>query len=327
MTERALVGEHGASDRGVVWLEGGEFAMGSNDHYREEAPVHRISVSGFWIDRHQVTNERFSRFVAETGFLTVAERPPDPTMYPGAAAEDLVPGALVFFPTRGPVDLTDFTNWWRWTPGADWRHPTGPDSSLDGLEQHPVVHVAAEDAEAFAAWEGASLPTEAEWEYAARGGLDGAIFTWGEEDTQEWSPKANTWQGRFPWENTEADGWTRTAPVGSFEANGYGLFDMAGNVWEWTADWYLGRHEGVGSPCCVPTDPRGGKLEESLDPREAVPIPRRVLKGGSHLCAPSYCLRYRPAARQPQAVDTGMSHLGFRTVVRPSADAAPIGPA
>jgi formylglycine-generating enzyme required for sulfatase activity len=316
MRERALPAPDVPSGDDMVWIEGGEFWMGSNDHYPEESPAHRVAVGGFWIDRHQVTNERFARFVEATGFVTLAERAPDPAMYPGAAADDLVPGALVFFPTDGPVDLHDYSAWWRWIPGADWRHPTGPGSSLEGLGRHPVVHVAADDVEAFTAWEGTALPTEAEWEFAARGGLEGAAFTWGADDPQETAPKANTWQGRFPWENTEVDGWTRTAPVGSFEPNGYGLYDMAGNVWEWTADWYSGHHGG--SPCCVPTDPRGGRLEESLDPRDAVPIPRRVLKGGSHLCAPSYCLRYRPAARQPQAIDTSMSHLGFRTVLRPN---------
>jgi formylglycine-generating enzyme required for sulfatase activity len=309
--------EH-AARRGMIRIDEGAFAMGSGDYYPEERPVRRVAVDGFWIDPHQVTNADFARFVGETGWLTEAERAPDPALYPGAAPEILVPGSLVFQPTAGPVDLRDYHQWWNWTPGAEWRHPTGPDSSLDGLDDHPVVHVAYEDVMAYCAWAGTSLPSEAEWEYAARGGLKGQRFTWGDEDTQDSDPKANTWQGRFPWENTEIDGWVRTAPVGSFEPNGYGLYDMAGNVWEWTDDWYRGAHVDPDAPaCCTPMNPRGGTMEASLDPMQPqTPIARKVLKGGSHLCAPSYCLRYRPAARQPQMLDTGMGHLGFRTIVR-----------
>ena len=302
----------------MVRVEGGEFTMGSDRHYPEERPARRVSVDGFSIDRAPVTNERFARFVAQTGFVTLAERPPDPAMYPGAPPENLQPGSMVFTPPGGPVNLHHPSNWWAWTPGADWRHPLGPPSTIDGLEQHPVVQVAHEDAEAYCAWAGVGLPTEAEWEYAARGGLDGAEFTWGDEDTQETEPVANTWQGRFPWENTQLDGWPGTSPVGSYPPNGYGLFDMAGNVWEWTADWYSATPgEASGSPCCVPRNPRGGAEDESRDPRQPqFPISRKVVKGGSHLCVRSYCFRYRPAARQPQMIDTGQSHVGFRCVVR-----------
>lgn len=300
----------------MVSLEGGEFAMGSDRHYTEEAPTRRVAVDGFAIDAFPVTNERFAEFVAETGYVTVAERPPDPALYPGAPRENLVPGSMVFVPTEGPVDLRDSSNWWAWTPGADWRHPTGPDGGVEGLERHPVVHVAYEDAQAYCAWAGFSLPTETEWEYAARGGLDAAEFAWGDEDLQESEPLANTWQGRFPCQNTLLDGFLRTSPVGSYPPNGYGLHDMIGNVWEWTADWYRAEH-GAASPCCVPSNPGGGTEDESYDPAQPqFRIPRKVLKGGSHLCARNYCFRYRPAARQPQMVDTGMSHVGFRCVRR-----------
>jgi formylglycine-generating enzyme required for sulfatase activity len=304
--------------RDMARIEAGAFSMGSEDFYPEERPVRRVAVDGFWIDRRQVTNAEYARFIEATGHVTEAQRSPDPTLYPGAPPENLVPGSLVFMPTAGPVDLHDYSQWWVWTPGADWRHPTGPESSVDGLADHPVVHVAYGDVVAYCEWAGTVPASEAEWEYAARGGRKGAAFTWGGEDTQETDPKANTWQGQFPWQNTEVDGWTRTAPVGLFEPNGYGLYDMAGNVWEWTDDWYRATHSDPEVPaCCVPENPRGGTMEASLDPLQPfTPIPRKVLKGGSHLCAASYCLRYRPAARQPQMIDTGMSHLGFRTIIR-----------
>lgn len=299
-----------------IWIEGGEFAMGSEDFYPDEAPVRRLAVEGFWIDPYPVTNERFAEFVDATGYVTVAEQQPDPELYPGAAPEDLVPGAVVFTMTSMRVRLDDYRQWWRWVPGASWRHPLGPGSTLDGLEHHPVVHVSHDDAVAFCAWAGGSLPTEAEWEFAARGGLDGASFAWGDDDPQESKPLANTWQGVFPVENTELDGWTRTSPVGSYPPNGYGLYDMTGNVWEWTDDWYTSRPGALAesSSCCAPADPRGGTEAGSHDP--VAGIPRKVVKGGSHLCTPQYCYRYRPAARQPQTTDTGMSHLGFRRIVR-----------
>jgi formylglycine-generating enzyme len=290
--------------------------MGSDKHYPDEGPVRRIKVSGFSIDTTPVTNVEFTRFVDETGHITQAEIAPKAEDYPGAQPEDLVPGSLVFTMTRGPVPLDNYHNWWSWVHGADWRHPTGPDSDIDGLEDHPVVHVAHQDVVAYSAWAGSQLPTEAEWEFAARGGLDGAEFTWGEGDAQETpEPKANTWQGRFPYENSEVDGWTRTSPVASFEPNGYGLYDMAGNVWEWTSDWYDDRSRPSGPSCCAPDI--GPTEEASYDRRQPeFRIPRKVIKGGSHLCTIQYCFRYRPAARQPQMVDTSTSHLGFRCINR-----------
>jgi formylglycine-generating enzyme required for sulfatase activity len=307
-----------AADREMRWIPGGVFTMGSERHYPEERPLRRVAVDGFWIDPAPVTNAMFARFVAATGYITVAERPLDPADYPGAPPENLVPGSMVFVPPPRPVSHRDIANWWCWVPGACWRHPLGPDSSLDGLADHPVVHVAYDDAAAYSRWAGCTLPSEAEWEFAARGGLDGAIFTWGDDDPQETAPLANTWQGAFPWENRTIDGFVRTSPVGSFPANGYGLYDMAGNVWEWTDDWYTDRPGDGVSACCVARNPRGGVEAASYDPHQPhLRIPRKVLKGGSHLCAPNYCLRYRPAARQPQMIDTGMSHLGFRCIVRP----------
>ena len=311
MRETAAVGD-------MVRIEGGEFAMGSNDFYPEERPVRRAEAGAFFIDRHPVTNEQFSRFAGETGYVTLAERPIDPVQYPGAIPEMCVPGSLVFRPTRGPVDLRDWSQWWAWTPGASWRHPLGPDSTIDDAPSHPVVHVAFEDVAAYATWAGKSLPTEAEWEFAARGGLDGAVYTWGDEMIPGGKYMANTWQGEFPWQALNLDGFNRTSPVGSFPANGYGLFDMAGNVWEWTTDWYSTQPGTVESkPCCGGAQARLADAGESYDPNQPnIRIPRKVLKGGSHLCAPNYCLRFRPAARSPQMIDTSMSHLGFRCILR-----------
>jgi formylglycine-generating enzyme required for sulfatase activity len=304
----------------MVAIAGGEFAMGSDEFYPDEAPVRRVTVEGFSIDPFQVTNDQYAEFVNMTGYVTLAERVPDAELYLGAKPEDLVPGSLVFTMTDGPVDLRNYGNWWRWTPGSQWRHPIGPDSSLHGFGDHPVVHVAYEDVIAYCDWAGGTLPSEAEHEYAARGGLDGKRFAWGDDDSQENEPMANTWQGRFPYENTEVDGYTRTSPVGTFSPNGYGLYDMAGNVWEWTDDWYTNKPGAlVENSCCAPVDPRGGREESSLDPAQPETlIPRKVIKGGSHLCTPQYCYRYRPAARQPQMIDTGMSHLGFRRTARES---------
>jgi formylglycine-generating enzyme required for sulfatase activity len=294
----------------MVRIPGGTFAMGSDGHYPEEAPVREVTVDGFWIDEHPVTNLEFTRFVKDTGHVTWAEREPDPADYPDAQEDLLFAGSVVFRKTDGPVDLSDHLNWWTWARGADWRHPQGPESSLHGRERHPVVHVAFSDAEAYAAWAGKELPTEAEWEYAARGGLDGAEFAWGHEFTPRGKPMANTWQGEFPYENTLLDGYEGTSPVRTFPPNGYGLYDVCGNVWEWTTDWYAPSHEPA-SPCCT-GDPRAA----SIDPGDLAAVPRRVMKGGSHLCAPSYCRRYRPAARMAQAIDTTTSHLGFRCLVR-----------
>ena len=300
----------------AVWIPGGTFLMGSDKHYPEEAPAHKVAVRGFWMDACTVTNREFARFVDDTGYVTLAERPADPADYPGAKPELLVPSSVMFQKARGPVDLRNHYNWWTYVAGADWRHPRGPDSSLDGLWDHPVVHVAFEDAEAYATWAGKALPTEAEWEFAARGGLEGAPYVWGDKFMPLGKPLANTWQGRFPWENLLEDGYEWTAPVGAFPPNGYGLYDMAGNVWEWTTDWFQS-HAQIKKACCTLDNPRGGERENSYDPRTPeIRIPRKVMKGGSYLCAPEYCQRYRPAARMAQAVDTSTCHLGFRCVIR-----------
>jgi len=306
----------------IVRLPGGTFRMGSDAHYPEEAPVHRVTVDGFSIERVQVTNDRFAEFVAATGYLTVAERPLDPAEFPDAPAENLQPGSLVFTATPGPVDLRHLSQWWTWTPGASWRHPEGPGSTLEGRGDHPVVHVAFEDAEAYASWAGRQLPTEAEWEFAARGGVDDATFTWGDEAEGEGERLANFWHGDFPWR--AVTGYGGTTPVGSFPPNGYGLYDMAGNAWDWTSDWYTSRHpDDPEKPCCVPVNPRGGSIEQSYDAAQPqFRIPRKVIKGGSFACADSYCMRYRPAARRPQMIDTGTSHISFRCVVR-SSEATP----
>ena len=306
----------------MVYIQGGRFLMGSDKFYPEEKPVHEVTVDGFWIDRFTVTNEDYKKFVDETGYVTVAERPLNPADYPGAQPEMLVPGALVFQKSKGPVNLNSYFNWWAWTPGANWKQPKGRGSHIRGMEKHPVVHIAYEDAEAYAKWAGKELPTEAEWEFAARGGLEGKNFTWGDDDLQLTKPMANTWQGEFPYQNLLVDKYEGTAPVGSFAPNGYGLYDMAGNVWEWTSDWYVAHLDEsanrVKTCCTTHVNPRVVSPDQSYDPcQPQVKIPRKVVKGGSHLCAPNYCLRYRPAARQPQMIDTGMSHIGFRCVLRP----------
>ena len=303
----------------MVWIPGATFRMGSDKHYPEERPAHLVTVDGFWIDRYPVTNARFARFAEARRYTTIAEIPPDPAHYPGARTELLVAGSLVFVQPQGPVDRRDNTQWWRYIQGANWRHPYGPASSIETLLDHPVVHVAYADAEAFASWEGKALPTEAEWELAARGNLDGAAFAWGDEFLPGDRHMANTWQGEFPWLHHSRDGYERTSPVGSFPPNGYGLYDLIGNVWEWTADWYAPKHPSDAiKACCVPHNPRGPAAEHSDDPSDpGLKIPRQVLKGGSHLCAPNYCRRYRPAARYPQPVDTSTTHVGFRCIVRP----------
>ncbi|MFC9788930.1 formylglycine-generating enzyme family protein [Rhodococcus sp. NPDC127528] len=288
------------------------FTMGSDRHYPEEAPAHRVEVDAFAIEARQVTNAQYAVFVEDTGYRTVAERPLDPAEFPGAPAENLQPGSMVFVPTPGPVDLRHINQWWRWTPGASWRTPEGPDSTTDGRRDHPVVHIAHEDAQAYALWAGRALPTEAQWEAAARGGREHAEFTWGDEAEPDDQRLANFWHGDFPWRSEP--GYGTTAPVASYPPNPYGLFDMAGNVWEWTDDWYAEGH-GSGHSCCAPRNPRGGAVEESYDARQPqFRVPRKVIKGGSFLCADSYCRRYRPAARRPHMIDTGMSHIGFRCV-------------
>ena len=304
----------------MTWIDGGSFRMGCEVFYKEEAPVHAVSVDGFWVDSKPVTVREFRHFVRDTDYVTVAERKPDPAEYPGIDPRLLVPGSLVFQPTAGPVPLNDFRAWWAFVPGACWRRPEGPGSDVRGRENHPVVHVANEDAAAYAEWVGKELPSEAEWEYAARGGLDGTTFTWGDEDHGRDDLRANTWQGHFPWENLGAAGYRGTSKVGAFPPNGYGLYDMAGNVWEWTGDFFTPRHpEEAPSPCCAPSNPRVTSDAESYDLQAPDShIPRKVIKGGSHLCAPEYCLRYRPAARQSETIDTSTSHLGFRCVTRPT---------
>jgi formylglycine-generating enzyme len=297
------------SSRGsMIWIPGGTFSMGSNAFYREERPARRETVRGFWIDVHPVTNVQFCQFVAATGYVTLCERPPDPAMYPDADPTLLVPGSLVFRKARGSVDLRDYRAWWEYVPGADWKHPNGPDSTIDGWDDRPVVHVAYEDACAYAAWAGKALPREAEWEFAARGGVDGATYAWGEEFAPNGRAMANTWHGRFPWENLGANGYRGISPVNAFPPNGYGLYDMIGNAWEWTASIFAAaRAENVKTSCCAAGTPGG--------------IERRVVKGGSHLCAPNYCRRYRPAARQGQAADTSACHIGFRCIRRVHAGA------
>jgi formylglycine-generating enzyme required for sulfatase activity len=292
---------------GMAWIPGGVFWMGSMKGNPDERPEHKVAIDGFWIDKTEVSNEQFEEFVHATGYLTVAERKPDPRDFPGATAEQLVPGSVVFNPPGVAVSLENHYLWWKWMPGANWRHPEGPGSSIGSREKHPVVHVCWHDALAYAKWSGKRLPTEAEWEYASRGGLDRKPYVWGDEQTpgNEW--RANTWQGRFPNENTQVDGFRGTAPVASFPPNGYGLYDMAGNVWEWCSDWYRPDYY-AGSPARNPQGPTG-----SFDPDEPR-VPKKVLRGGSYLCTDLYCAGYRPSARMKASPDTGLSHTGFRCV-------------
>ncbi len=317
----------------MVQIPAGRFQMGSDDFYPEEAPAREVEVSGFAIDRGPVTVAQFARFIEESGYVTLAERVPDAASYPDADPSLLRAGSVVFHPTPGPVPLNDPGRWWAYLPGANWRHPWGPNSENSRRADHPVTHIAFEDAEAYASWAGKQLPSEAEWEYAARGGLEDAVFAWGNKEQPDAELMANFWQGEFPWRNTGAKQWRGTSPVGLFPANGYGLYDVTGNVWEWTTDYYAAHthstpdpspegtpssSEATPSPCCQPPlNPHMETPDASYDfGRPGAHIPRRVIKGGSHLCAPSYCLRYRPAARQPEAIDTSTSHLGFRCIIR-----------
>ena len=308
---------------GMRLIEGGAFTMGSEAYYPEERPLRRVAVDSFWIDERPVTNREFAHFVAATGYRTVAEIAPDPREYPGMLPEYAQPGSLVFTKTDGPVPLSDYHLWWKFTLGADWRHPYGPSEDLDSLDlwDHPVVQIAYTDAEAYARWAGKDLPTEAEHEYAARGGLESKEFAWGDELAPDGKMMANYWQGRFPFANTRDDGWERTSPVGSFPPNGYGLYDMIGNVWEWTQDWWSERPivpaKDKRQSCCTISNPRGARLRDSFDRIQTqIRIGRKVLKGGSHLCALNHCQRFRPAARHPETIDTSTSHIGFRCVVR-----------
>ncbi|TFV58270.1 formylglycine-generating enzyme family protein [Mycobacterium sp. PS03-16] len=285
----------------LVALPGGSFRMGSTQFYPEEVPVHTVTVAPFAIERHPVTNAQYAAFVEDTGYVTVAERALDPALYPGVSPADLMPGALVFRPTAGPVDLRDWRQWWDWAPGACWRHPHGPDSWWQDRSDHPVVQVAYPDAAAYARWAGRRLPSEAQWEFAARAG-SATTYPWGDDAAPGGELMANTWQGRFPYRNDGALGWRGTSPVGAFPANAYGLADMIGNVWEWTTTRFSAHHrvDGAVESCCGPADPDPG-----VD---------QTLKGGSHLCAPEYCHRYRPAARSPQSQDSATTHIGFRCV-------------
>jgi formylglycine-generating enzyme len=300
----------------MAFVERGAFRMGAADFYAEERPVRQVHVDGFWIDKHPVTVAEFRRFVKDTGYVTRAEQPLDPADYPDPDPSLLVPGSLVFHPTPGPVSLDNCSAWWHYVPGAMWERPEGPASEVFTRARHPVVHVAHEDAAAYAAWAGKALPSEAEWEFAARGGLDGKIFCWGDEFMPDGRLMANTWHGQFPFQHDRPDRWLRTSPVGTYPPNGYGLYDMAGNVWEWTDDFFSTAVDDASArPCCVPRNPRTPEpVAESYQPDQ--PGGRRVTKGGSHLCAANYCLRYRPAARQGEAVDTSTGHIGFRCVVR-----------
>jgi formylglycine-generating enzyme required for sulfatase activity len=295
----------------MAWIPAGRFLMGSDHHYPEEAPAHPVDVEGFWIDRNPVTNAQFLKFVKATGYRTLAERPADPGLYPDASPEQRQPASIVFVPPTGPVAQADHYRWWHYIPGADWRHPEGPGSSIKGREQHPVVHVAHADAQAYAAWAGKQLPTEEEWERAAWGGREGCEFAWGDDLHPGGVPLANTFQGDFPHHNSRLDGYERTSPVGTYPANGYGLADMIGNVWEWTDSWY-GPHQAEPTGCCA------SELSSIDRQSQHGAVPRKVVKGGSFLCAPSYCRRYRPAARMAQGIDTSTCHMGFRCIVRQS---------
>lgn len=306
---------------GMVLIPAGEFEMGTagETSHRNEQPAHKVRVDAFFMDANEVTNAQFRRFVDATGYVTTAEKPPDweamrkqlPPETQKPPADQLVPGSLVFTPPNGPAAFNDVARWWKWLPGACWKHPEGPESDIAGRENHPVVHVSWEDANAYATWAGKRLPTEAEWEYACRGGLAGKRFPWGDEYPGENDgSRANIWQGEFPHRNTKADGWERTAPVKSYPPNGFGLYDMGGNVWEWCADWY--RADAYTGRTGTFINPKGP--DSFWDPPEPL-VPKRVTRGGSFLCHVKTCESYRPAARRGTDVETGMSHLGFRCVI------------
>ena len=312
--------------KGMIAVEGGTAAIGSEQFYPEEGPVREIAVDPFLIDTRPVTVKQFERFTRETGYVTVAEIAPTAEEYPEADPALLVPGSLVFQPSSGPIPLHDASAWWAWVPGAQWRHPRGPGSSVAGMGDHPVTQIAYPDALAYAEWADKRLPSEAEWEYAARGGLERKVFSWGDEERPGGALMANQWQGAFPWRNDGAKGWRGTSPVATFPPNGFGLYDMCGNTWEWTTDFFSPRGAGVPDPraevkpCCgPPRNPRVDSPASSYDfGNPGANIPRRVLKGGSHMCSPEYCLRYRPAARHPEAIDTATTHIGFRCAADPA---------
>jgi formylglycine-generating enzyme required for sulfatase activity len=296
-----------ADPGGQAWIDGAEFTMGDNSAYREEGPAHQVSVSGFWIDTNEVTNAQFAKFVEETAYITVAERSPDPADWPAdVPAEFLQPGSVLFTP---PAPGQPAANWWSWVVGTNWRHPDGPDSNIAGKDNYPVIHIAFEDAEAYATWAGRSLPTEAQFELAARNKRD-SRFAWSDNElAPNGHHRANTWQGSFPVENKPEDGHVGLAPVGCFEANTYGVYDLIGNVWEWTSNWYFPKHNPADA-----LNPIGPTQQESYSANHGEAIVR-VIKGGSYLCAENYCVRFRPAAREAQDSGLGTSHIGFRTVL------------
>jgi formylglycine-generating enzyme required for sulfatase activity len=295
---------------GMVWIPGGRFWMGT-DHMEDAQPVHQVEVKGFWMDRTDVTNEEFAQFVSATGYVTIAERPLDPREFPNLAPDELTPGAVVFTPPSGPVRLDQPLAWWRFVRGANWRHPEGPSSDLRGKEKYPVVQIAWPDAVAYAKWAGKRLPTEAEWEFAARGGRDRQDYPWGNELTPHGKWMANTFQGHFPDKNSAEDGYAGVAPVASFPPNDYGLYDMSGNVWQWVADWYRPDYYAQLARDQIAIDPQGPA--NSFDPQEPN-VAKRVQKGGSFLCTDQYCQRYMPGARGKGDAETATSHLGFRCV-------------
>jgi formylglycine-generating enzyme required for sulfatase activity len=299
---------------GMAWVPDGEFWMGSDEPgFTDARPWHRVRLNGFWIDKTEVTNEQFARFVQATGYITVAERKPSVKDFPNAPPENLVAGSVVFSPPNHAVSLDNHYQWWSYAKGADWMHPEGPSSTIKGREKHPVVHIAYDDALAYAKWIGKRLPTEAEFEYAERGGLDRKRFAWGDEYRPDGKFMANTFQGHFPDQNTGEDGYTNTAPVSSFPANGYGLFDMSGNVWEWTSDWYRpDYYKTIAAAGSVAVNPKGPA--EGFDPSEPG-APKKVQRGGSFLCTDQYCARYIVGGRGKGDPDTGTNHLGFRCVL------------
>jgi sulfatase modifying factor 1 len=312
---------------GMRWIASGQFTMGSEtpDSRPDARPLHKVKLDGFWMDETDVTNAQFRKFVRATGYVTTAERKPDwdemkkqlPPGTPKPPEEQLVPASIVFHPATGPVPLNDISQWWEWVPGASWQHPEGPSTNIDGKDDYPVVQVSWDDAAAYAKWAGKLLPTEAQWEYAARGGAEGQKYWWGNQDPTDDGPAmCNTWQGQFPHHNTAHDGYERSSPVHAFKPNGYGLYDMAGNVWQWTADWYRADAYATDSAKGLVANPSGPA--QGLDPDEPY-APKRVTRGGSFLCHASYCSSYRVAARMKTSPDSSTDHTGFRCVL-------PVGP-
>ena len=301
-----------ATSKDMARIKGGTFWMGSDNGNTNERPPHQVTVDNFWIDKYPVTNKVFDAFVKAAGYVTYAEKIPDPKDFPTIPKELLVPGSIVFKEPKNKTSLNDYTQWWAFVEGADWRHPRGPDSNLKGLDNHPVVHVAYPDAEAYCHWKGGEIPTEAQFEYAARGGLDRKPYIWGDQPKHLTKKMANLWEGNFPTENKQKDGYYYTSPVGTYPPNGYGLYDMAGNVWEWVSDWYNPDYFSS-SP---QNNPRGVQKKESFDPNEPG-TPKRITKGGSYLCNDVYCRGYRPSARMPSDPNTSLGHTGFRCVINP----------